>query len=198
MNRLGRIILLVIVVTVIGFVAIVRLGPPRLMAPEPPPAPVAPPAPAVQVLPSGLAMPVAGVAPDQLYDSFGDERGGGTRGHGALDIMAPNGTPVLAAAAGTVEKLFESELGGHTIYVRSPDGRFIYYYAHLDAYAPDVTEGMYVTQGRQIATVGSTGDADPAGPHLHFEIKRMAPGQKWHEGEAINPYPLLAGNAARR
>jgi len=197
-NRLGRIILLVIVLAVIGFVAIVRLGPPRLMAPEPPPAPVAPPAPAVQVLPSGLAMPVAGVAPDKLYDSFGDERGGGTRGHGALDIMAPNGTPVLAAAAGTVEKLFESELGGHTIYVRSPDGRFIYYYAHLDAYAPDVTEGMYVTQGRQIATVGSTGDADPAGPHLHFEIKRMAPGQKWHEGEAINPYPLLAGNAARR
>ena len=197
MNRLGKIILLVIALAVAGFVALVRLGPSRTVAPAPAPAP-ARPAVAVQVLPSGLAMPVAGVAPDALTDSFGDARGGGVRGHGALDIMAPTGTPVLAAAGGTIEKLFESELGGHTIYVRSPDGRFVYYYAHLDTYAPDVSEGLYVEQGRQIGTVGSTGDADPAGPHLHFEIKRMAPGEKWHEGEGINPYPLLAGDAARR
>jgi murein DD-endopeptidase MepM/ murein hydrolase activator NlpD len=197
-NRLGKIILLVIVLAVAGFFALVRFGPPGTVAPTPAPPPERPEASAVQVLPSGLAMPVAGVAPDQITDSFGDDRGGGTRGHGALDIMAPTGTPVLAAAGGTIEKLFESELGGHTIYVRSPDGRFVYYYAHLDAYASDVSEGLYVEQGRQIGTVGSTGDADPAGPHLHFEIKRMAPGEKWHEGEGINPYPLLAGNAARR
>jgi murein DD-endopeptidase MepM/ murein hydrolase activator NlpD len=197
-NRLGRIILLVIVLAVIGFAAIVRLGPPRMLSRAPAPAPAAAPAPTAQVLPSGLVMPVQGIAPEQLTDSFNDERGGGTRGHGALDIMAPTGTPVLAAAGGTVEKLFESELGGHTIYIRSPDGRFVYYYAHLDAYAPDVAEGIYVEQGRQIATVGSTGDADPAGPHLHFEVHRMAPGQTWSEGEGINPYPLLAGNAARR
>jgi murein DD-endopeptidase MepM/ murein hydrolase activator NlpD len=198
-NRLGKIILLVIVLAVIGFVALVRFGPPRMIAtaPEPAPPPARPSAP-VQVLPSGLAMPVAGVAPDKLYDSYGDARGGGERGHGALDIMAPTGTPVLAAAGGTIEKLFDSELGGRTVYIRSPDRRFVYYYAHLDAYAPDIAEGLYVEQGRQIATVGSTGDADPAGPHLHFEIKRMAPEQKWHEGEGINPYPLLAGNAARR
>jgi murein DD-endopeptidase MepM/ murein hydrolase activator NlpD len=198
LNRLGRIILLVIVLAVIGFAAIVRLGPPRMLSPAPEPAPAVLAPPAAQILPSGLVMPVAGVTPDKLYDSFGDERGGGTRGHGALDIMAPTGTPVLAAAGGTIEKIFESELGGHTIYVRSPDGRFVYYYAHLDAYAPDVAEGLYVQQGRQIATVGSTGDADPAGPHLHFEIKRMAAGEQWHEGQGINPYPLLAGNAARR
>jgi murein DD-endopeptidase MepM/ murein hydrolase activator NlpD len=144
--------------------------------------------------PSGLIIPVANVRAEAFADTFGDPRGeGGARGHGALDIPAPRGTPVLAAAGGTIEKIFESELGGHTIYVRSPDGGFVYYYAHLDGYAPGAKEGVYVAQGEQIGTVGSTGDANPAGPHLHFEIKRMKPGEAWHEGTGINPYPLLVG-----
>ena len=203
MNRLGRAILIIIVMAVAAFFAMVRLGggnAPKGEASPPPvaPAPPTPPPAAsgnVLIVPSGLAMPVAGVLPTQLYDSFGDPRGGGQRGHGALDIMAPVGTPVLAAAPGTVEKIFESELGGHTVYVRSPDRRFVYYYAHLDGYAPGVAEGLYLERGRQVGTVGATGDANVAAPHLHFQIKRMAPGQSWHEGEAINPYPLLAGNA---
>jgi murein DD-endopeptidase MepM/ murein hydrolase activator NlpD len=150
--------------------------------------------PPAEPTPSGLTIPVANVRAADLTDTFGDPRGtDGERGHGALDIPAPRGTPVLAAAGGTIEKIFESELGGHTIYVRSPDRRFVYYYAHLDAYAPEAREGVYVAQGEQIGTVGSTGDADPAGPHLHFEIKRMQPGQPWYEGAGIDPYPLLAG-----
>ncbi|WP_156679234.1 M23 family metallopeptidase [Sphingomonas profundi] len=148
------------------------------------------------LVPSGLAMPVAGVRPEQLSDTFDDPRGeGGTRGHGALDIMAARGTPVVAAADGTIEKIFESELGGHTLYIRSPNGRTLYYYAHLDTYAPGVREGVDVRAGQRIGAVGSTGDASPEAPHLHFEIKRMAPGQPWHEGAPINPYPLLAGKA---
>jgi murein DD-endopeptidase MepM/ murein hydrolase activator NlpD len=197
-NRFGKIILGLLVLAGIGFAAMLRFGHPVATPPAPPAGPPSPSARGALVMPSGLALPVAGVQPSALYDSFGDPRGGGARGHGALDIMAPTGTPVLAAAAGTVEKLFESKDGGHTIYIRSPDGRFVYYYAHLDSYLPETREGANIARGQQIATVGSTGDADPAGPHLHFEIKRMAPGQKWYEGEGINPYPLLAGNAASR
>ena len=152
---------------------------------------------AAEVTPSGLLIPVANVRAADLTDTFGDPRGAeGERGHGALDIMAPRGTPVVAAAGGTIEKIFESELGGHTLYVRSPDRRFVYYYAHLDGYAPGAKEGVYVTQGEALGTVGSSGDADPAGPHLHFEIKRMAPGEAWYEGTGIDAYPLLGGKPA--
>ena len=191
MNRFGRIMLALFVLVGIAVATMVRFGPGQAPAPA---VPAPPPGPEALVTPSGLAIPVAGVQPGALYDSFGDPRGeDGKRGHGALDIPAPTGTPVLAAAAGTVEKLFESQNGGHTIYVRSPEGRFVYYYAHLDTYRPDLREGLAVARGQPIATVGSTGDANPAAPHLHFEIKRMAPGEKWYEGQGINPYPLLAG-----
>ena len=194
MNRFGKLLLGLLVLAGIALATIMQFGhvatAPRPPAPTPRPA-----APAALITPSGLAIPVAGVVPAALYDSFGDPRGG-VRVHGAIDIPAPTGTPVLAAAGGRVEKLFESEAGGHTIYIRSTDGRFVYYYAHLDTYRPDLREGEDVARGQPIATVGSTGDADPAAPHLHFEIKRMAPGDTWYEGEGINPYPLLAGNAA--
>ena len=105
---------------------------------------------------------------------------------------------VLAAADGRVEKLFESRLGGHTLYQRGADGGTVYYYAHLDAYAPGVAEGIVLRRGQPIAAVGATGDADPAAPHLHFEVHRMAPGERWWQGAAVNPYPLLAGDATRR
>jgi murein DD-endopeptidase MepM/ murein hydrolase activator NlpD len=141
--------------------------------------------------PAGLIIPVAGVRPDQLVDTFADARG--NRTHGALDIMAPRGTPVVAAAPGTVEKIFESQAGGHTVYVRTNDARWIHYYAHLDRYAQGLREGMHVAQGQLIGTVGSTGNANPEGPHLHFEIKRMASDEKWYQGTGVNPYPLLGG-----
>ncbi|HWW64184.1 MAG TPA: M23 family metallopeptidase [Sphingomonadaceae bacterium] len=138
----------------------------------------------------GLIVPVAGVKPGELVDTFAQARAAGTS-HDAIDIMAPRGAEVRAAAPGRIEKLFHSEKGGNTIYVRSPDRRWIYYYAHLDAYRAGLHEGQTVAQGEAIATVGSTGNADPAAPHLHFAINRMAPGEDWYEGTPINPYPLL-------
>jgi len=147
--------------------------------------------------PAGLAIPVPGVQPDELIDTFTQARAGGERRHDAIDIMAPAGTPVVAAARGTVEKLYTSESGGGiTAYVRSPDGRWSYYYAHLQSYAPGLREGQKIARGQPIGRVGSTGNANPEGPHLHFAINRMAPGEKWHQGTAINPYPLLAGERA--
>jgi peptidoglycan LD-endopeptidase LytH len=144
--------------------------------------------------PAGLAIPVAGVKQEDLLDTFTQARAGGGRLHDAIDIMAPHGTPVIAAAPGTVEKLFFSQGGGGiSVYVRSDDRRWSYYYAHLQSYAPGLREGQRVERGQMIGRVGSTGNANPAGPHLHFAINRMEPGWKWHQGEPINPYPLLAG-----
>jgi murein DD-endopeptidase MepM/ murein hydrolase activator NlpD len=143
--------------------------------------------------PGGLAIPVAGVKADQLLDTFTQARSGG-RVHDAIDIMAPHGTPVIASAPGTLEKLFFSKGGGGiTAYVRSEDGRWLYYYAHLQDYAPGLREGQAIRQGDPIGRVGSTGNASPSGPHLHFAIYRMEAGEKWYDGTPINPYPLLAG-----
>jgi murein DD-endopeptidase MepM/ murein hydrolase activator NlpD len=142
--------------------------------------------------PSGLVVPVAGVAPSDLVDTFDDARSEG-RVHDAIDIPARRGTPVVAASAGTVAKLFTSERGGLTVYVLGPDGRTVCYYAHLDAYAPGLAEGDTVAAGTLLGTVGSTGNASPENPHLHFAIWRTgAPGEFW-EGENVNPYPLLSG-----
>ena len=146
----------------------------------------------IQVAPSGLALPVMGIGPDKLVDTYDAARGEG-RSHDAIDIMADEGTPVIAAADGTIEKLFNSVRGGTTIYERSVDQKWVYYYAHLSAYAPGLAEGQQVKRGQVIARVGHTGDASPSGPHLHFAINSMAPGERWWNGTAINPYPLLAG-----
>ncbi|HEX8263362.1 MAG TPA: M23 family metallopeptidase [Allosphingosinicella sp.] len=159
-----------------------------------PAAPAEPQRPALVLGPGGLAVPVAGIKAEDLQDTYTQSRAGGARVHNAIDIMAPRGTPVIAAAPGTVEKLFFSGGGGGiTAYVRSPDRQWIFYYAHLDAYAPGLHEGQAVAQGDPIGTVGFTGNANPAGPHLHFAVHRMAPGEAWHGGTAVNPYPLLAG-----
>lgn len=148
----------------------------------------------VEVGPAGLAIPVAGVKANQLTDTYTQARAGGARTHDAIDIMAAEGTPVIAAANGRVEKLFFSQGGGGiTVYVRSPDQRWNYYYAHLSAYAPGLAEGQQVRRGQVIARVGHTGDASASGPHLHFAINRMQPGERWWQGTPINPYPLLAG-----
>jgi murein DD-endopeptidase MepM/ murein hydrolase activator NlpD len=145
-----------------------------------------------------MLVPVAGVRREALADTFTQARGRG-RPHDAIDIVAPRGTPVVAAAAGIVEKLFFSRGGGGiTAYVRSPDRQWTYYYAHLDAYAPGLREGQQLRRGDPIGTVGSTGNADPAGPHLHFAIHFMAPGERWWQGRPINPYPLLAARGPRR
>jgi peptidoglycan LD-endopeptidase LytH len=167
-------------------------------SPAPPPAAARPAAPPpTQEAPSDqLIVPVAGVRADQLMDTFTHPRGGGTRLHDAIDIMAPEGTPVLAAAPGRVEKLFLSKDGGNTVYVRSDDGRTIYYYAHLKDYAPGLAEGQQLRRGAPIGSVGYTGDANPEAPHLHFAIMQTLPERKWYEdAPPINPYPLLVGRS---
>ena len=142
----------------------------------------------------GLIIPVAGARREELLDTFSQSRGDGARVHNAIDIMAARGTPVIAAAAGTVEKLFVSKLGGNTVYVRSPDKTLIYYYAHLDAYAPGLAEGQAVRQGQRLGTVGISGNVDPGGPHLHFEVQQTTPESGWWQHTAsLNPYPLLGG-----
>ncbi|MFB0872322.1 MULTISPECIES: M23 family metallopeptidase [unclassified Sphingobium] len=156
----------------------------------------APPAaqkPAVQtpVDAGALLIPVDGVPPSALTDSFAQARAGGARAHDAIDIMAARGRRVIAAADGRIEKIFWSEEGGRTLYQRSRDGRLLYYYAHLDSYAPGLGEGMALRRGQGIGSVGSTGNADPAAPHLHFAVHVMRPGEPWYGGQAINPYPLL-------
>ena len=148
----------------------------------------------VAVGPTGLAIPVAGVKPAQLLDTYTQSTAGGAGGDNAIDIFAPEGTPVVAAAPGTVERLSSTEGGdGVTAYVRSLDGRQIYYYAHLQGYAPGLQERQSVERGQMIGRVGSTGNASPRAPHLHFAIKDVAPGQRWSQGKAVNPYPLLIG-----
>ncbi len=155
-------------------------------------------APAPEVAPSGLVIPVQGVRAAEITDTWGQSRENGARAHEGTDIMAPGGTPVLAAAAGTVEKLFDSGAGGHTLYIRSRDGRWRYYYAHLAAYAAEMREGLGVRAGQHIGFVGDTGNAGPGNYHLHFGVARIAPGERWYQGTPVNPYPLLAGSARPR
>jgi len=142
-----------------------------------------------------LMIPVAGVQAGQLVDTFSQARDEGERPHEAIDIMAPVGTIVIAAGPGRVERLFLSEEGGNTIYIRSHDGRTLHYYGHLQSYAPGLREGQQVRRGQQIATVGATGNADASAAHLHFAVGRVEPGAEWWEpAPALNPYPLLRGD----
>lgn len=172
-------------------VAIATQGPSAVAAP------VSLAAPAPPTGAGGLRVPVAGVPASALVDTFTASRGGGTRPHDAIDIMAPTGTPVVAAAAGVVEKLFLSKDGGKTVYVRLPDRQTLHYYAHLDQYAPGLREGARIAAGERLGTVGYSGNANPAAPHLHFAVLRTAPGGSWYgDTQALNPYPLLQPRAA--
>ena len=167
------------------------ITPPAVPEPTPPAAPPpVPPAP-----PAGLLMPVDGVKPDELRDTFSETRGDG-RVHDAIDILAPRGTRVFAVDDGRVVKLFSSEPGGLTVYQFDPAEKFAYYYAHLDAYAPGLAEGRELRRGELIGYVGSTGNAIESAPHLHFAIFVLGAEKRWWEGTAINPYPLLAGAQA--
>lgn len=142
------------------------------------------------VLRRELAIPLAGVAASALHDTYNELRGG-TRPHQALDILAPRGTPVLSAANGRVLKLFTSKPGGLMVYATDSSERFILLYGHLDAYAPGLADGQALRQGQQIGVVGTTGNAPPNTPHLHFAIARAANLEQWWKGTPVNPYPLL-------
>lgn len=175
--------------------------PPRVLPATPStPLPAAPPAPVIAPQssaspPSNLLLPVLGIQPAELTDTFSQTRGG-TRIHEALDIMAPRGREVVAVADGKVAKIFTSKQGGLTLYQFDPTERFTYYYAHLDRYAPGLVEGKALKRGELIGYVGSTGNANPDAPHLHFAIFELGPEKRWWEGKPINPYPLLRGAPA--
>jgi peptidoglycan LD-endopeptidase LytH len=139
-----------------------------------------------------LIIPVAGVKESQLLDTFDDARSEG-RVHDAIDIPAAQGTPVLAAADGKIIKLFLSDKGGTTIYQLSTNEKLVFYYAHLQGYAPGIAEGKLVRQGELIAYVGDTGNAGAGNYHLHFSIAVLADPKRYWEGTNINPYPLLRG-----
>ncbi len=142
-----------------------------------------------------ILMPVLGVKPEKLRDTFTHARGNG-RVHRALDIMAPRGTPVVAAVDGKIRKLFTSQAGGLTIYQFDVKEERVYYYAHLDRYADGLSEGQLVTQGSIIGYVGTTGNAPEGSPHLHFSIEVLPPSKQWWKGEPVNPYPLLTARAS--
>lgn len=171
---------------------------PGAIAVAPPAVPAAPPpSPAEVVLPApvpgnapGLLIPVQGVLAASLVDTYEQARGQGRR-HDAIDIMAPRGTPVLAVSDGVVMKLFRSVRGGITLYELAPDRRTIYYYAHLDRYAPGIVEGKALRRGDVMGYVGDTGDAVPGNYHLHFEVSTTADPKKYWGGVPQNPYPLL-------
>jgi murein DD-endopeptidase MepM/ murein hydrolase activator NlpD len=140
-----------------------------------------------------LLIPVEGVSPNQLRDSFYDARSEG-RVHQALDIMARQDTPVLAAGDGAVMKLRQSDRGGTMLYQSDPSGSYVFYYGHLSRFADGMVEGRKLKRGEVIGYVGDTGNAGPGNFHLHFGISKVTTPGRWYGGEPINPYPLLHGD----
>jgi hypothetical protein len=129
-----------------------------------------------------LAMPVQDVEKKKIANTWHAPRDGG-RLHEGQDIFAPRGTPIFSATEGYIAKIGENTLGGQTVSVIGAGGR-IYYYAHLEAYAPHLAEGDYVTTQTLLGYVGSTGNAAGTPTHLHFGV--------YEPGGATNPLPLLS------
>jgi murein DD-endopeptidase MepM/ murein hydrolase activator NlpD len=142
-----------------------------------------------------MTPPIRGLSLANLRNMFEEVHNG--HPHEAIDIIEPRGTPVLAVVSGTVRKLFLSKPGGNTIYQFDEKGVYCYYYAHLSGYANGLVEGTWVKHGDVIGFVGSTGNADPRTPHLHFAIFELGPEKLWWKGKAINPYPGLAAAVER-
>jgi murein DD-endopeptidase MepM/ murein hydrolase activator NlpD len=143
-----------------------------------------------------LMVPVDGITIGKLSDSYEAQRDGGVRRHGAIDIMAPRGTPVLAADDGKVLRMGHNSLGGLTVYQVDPDQRFVYYYAHLDRYSSTLRDGMSINRGDVIGYVGSSGNASPTAPHLHFQV--MVFRERYWEGESVNPFGSFELDGKRR
>ncbi len=161
----------------------------RPVAPDTPVA-AAGTAPAPSAQPGKLVVPVEGMPLNKITDTY-DQPRGNERHHEALDIMAPKGTKVVAVADGKIVKLFTSKPGGLTVYQFDPAEKYAYYYAHLDRYADGLQEGAQVKRGDLIGYVGTTGNADPNAPHLHFAVFELTPEKQWWKGTPVNPYPLL-------
>ena len=150
------------------------------------------------LLSAEMIMPLPNVKGDELRDTFNEPRGGGTRTHQALDIMAPRGTPVLSATPGRVLKLHTSKAGGLMVYAADSAERFVLMYAHLDQYAPEMTDGLPLQRGQVIGYVGTTGNAPPNAPHLHFAIAAPRDVDLWWTGTPVDPRPLLQHHGGAR
>ena len=138
-------------------------------------------------VPAGhLRVPIDGVAIESFKGGFVERRG--SRPHEAVDILSPRNTPILAVDNGTIAKLFDSKAGGHTIYQFDATGRLAYYYAHLEKYAEGLREGQMVKQGDVIGYVGTSGNAPPNTPHLHFAVYELDDSGRWWTGKALDPY----------
>lgn len=142
-----------------------------------------------------MIVPVKGVDPALVRDSYSASRG--ARTHNALDIMAPRGTPVLAADSGWILRLSTNPAGGITIYQVDDEQSFVYYYAHLDRYHEGLKQGQRVQQGDVLGYVGTTGNAPDNLPHLHFQVMRYQKERYW-EGEPVNPHPYLVRQGRQR
>jgi murein DD-endopeptidase MepM/ murein hydrolase activator NlpD len=132
-----------------------------------------------------IAVPVKGIRPSQIADTWHAPRRGG-RQHKGQDIFAKRGTPVTSATDGVVIRVGENNLGGNTVSILGAGGR-VYYYAHLDGYAEDLNIGDPVSPESVIGYVGTTGNADGTPPHLHFGVYTMS--------GAINPIGLFENDA---
>ena len=168
------------------------LDSPRPVSPAPAPSgpPIVAADPIEELRKRDLRLPVKGLERDDVRDTFNEMRGG-VRRHEALDILAPRDTPVLAVDDGTIAKLFLSKPGGITIYQFDPTATYTYYYAHLSRYAEGLEEHEAVKRGQVIGYVGTTGNAPPETPHLHFAIFKLTDEKRWWQGTAIDPYPVL-------
>lgn len=144
-----------------------------------------------------LMVPVHGVKPGQLRDTYSAPRSGG-RAHLALDIMAKKGTRVVAADDGYILRIVRNDLGGKTLYLTDPARRIVYYYAHLDEWKYGLAEGQKVRRGQLLGTVGTTGNAPKDAPHLHFQVMRMTSAKQYWNGEPINPIPYLRQRGKER
>jgi len=165
---------------------------PRPVSPAPAPSgpPIVAADPIEELRKRDLRLPVKGLERDDVRDTFNEMRGG-VRRHEALDILAPRDTPVLAVDDGTIAKLFLSKPGGITIYQFDPTATYTYYYAHLSRYAEGLEEHEAVKRGQVIGYVGTTGNAPPETPHLHFAIFKLTDEKRWWQGTAIDPYPVF-------
>lgn len=141
-----------------------------------------------------LLMPLEKIDVERLKGSFYETHGGSQ--HKAVDILSPRNTPIHAVEDGTIARLFESRLGGHTIYEIDPSNRFVYYYAHLESYADGLKDGDAVKKGQVIGYVGTSGNAPPNTPHLHFSIGVMGPKKQTWKTFDIDPYEVYAAGAA--
>lgn len=141
-----------------------------------------------------LTLPLRGINIENVKGGFYGVRG--TRMHEAVDFMAPHGTPIYAVEDGTIPRFFESAAGGKTIYQVDVTGNYVYYYAHLQEYAANINPGDKVKRGTLIGFVGSTGNASPTAPHLHFSIGKMSPEKQVWTTASIDPYEVFARGAA--